>query len=113
VVLLVPILALAAGASDPGRVVAPGVSLKVVNEEVDRLNRIVVDFLFAVRPMDARLVKQDLNQIVRDLIEFMRFELEEARVRDWERIGRGEATPEQIQRDENVKRAYLGKQNDP
>lgn len=55
--------------------------LTVVNEEVDRLNRIVVDFLFAVRPMDARLLKRDLNGIVRELLEFMRFELEEARVR--------------------------------
>ncbi|MQY76348.1 MAG: PAS domain-containing sensor histidine kinase, partial [Spirochaeta sp.] len=27
----------------------------VLTEEVDRLNRIVVDFLFAVRPMDTRL----------------------------------------------------------
>jgi two-component system, sporulation sensor kinase E len=54
--------------------------LTVVNEEVDRLNRIVVDFLFAVRPMDARLVKRDLNEIVRELLEFMRFELEEAHV---------------------------------
>jgi PAS domain S-box-containing protein len=55
--------------------------LKVINEEVDRLNRIVVDFLFAVRPMDAHLVKRDLNEIVRDLVEFMRYEMEEAGVR--------------------------------
>jgi two-component system, sporulation sensor kinase E len=55
--------------------------LQVINEEVGRLNRIVVDFLFTVRPMDAKLVKSDLNQIVRDLIDFMRFELEEANVR--------------------------------
>lgn len=54
--------------------------LTVVNEEVERLNRIVVDFLFAVRPMDAHLVKRDLNGIVRELLEFMRFELEEAHV---------------------------------
>jgi len=27
---------------------------------------------------------------------------EEARVRDWERIGRGEATPEQIQRENSI-----------
>jgi hypothetical protein len=27
---------------------------------------------------------------------------EEARVRDWERIGRGEATPEQIQREKQI-----------
>jgi PAS domain S-box-containing protein len=50
----------------------------VVNEEVERLNRIVVDFLFAVRPMDTRLEDRDLNAIVHDLLEFVRFELKEA-----------------------------------
>lgn len=54
--------------------------LSVINEEVDRLNRIVVDFLFTVRPMDAHLVKGDLNQIIRELVEFMRYEMEKAGV---------------------------------
>ncbi len=52
----------------------------VVNEEVERLNRIVVDFLFAVRPMDTKLEDRDLNAIVHDLLEFVRFELEEANI---------------------------------
>ncbi len=52
----------------------------VVNEEVERLNRIVVDFLFAVRPMDTKLEDRDLNGIVHDLLEFVRFELEEANI---------------------------------
>ncbi len=54
--------------------------LDIVTEEVDRLNRIVIDFLFAVRPMDARLKEGDLNHVVTDLLEFVHFELEEARV---------------------------------
>jgi len=54
--------------------------LDVLNEEVDRLNTTVVDFLFAVRPMDAKLVAQDINQVIRDLLDFMKFELEEANV---------------------------------
>jgi PAS domain S-box-containing protein len=49
--------------------------LGVVNEEIDRLNRIVVDFLFAVRPMDIELRAGDLNHVVRDLVEFTHFEL--------------------------------------
>ncbi len=49
----------------------------VVNEEVDRLNRIVVDFLFAVRPVDVHPERSDLNQLIRDLLEFLRYELEE------------------------------------
>ncbi len=52
----------------------------VVNEEVERLNRIVVDFLFAARPMDTKLEDRDLNAIVHDLLEFVRFELEEANI---------------------------------
>ena len=52
----------------------------VVNEEVDRLNRIVVDFLFAVRPVDVEPEPSDLNQIIRDLLDFLRFELKELNV---------------------------------
>ena len=52
--------------------------VEVVNEEVDRLNRIVVDFLFAVRPIDTTLEDRDLNPIIRDILDFVRFELEEA-----------------------------------
>jgi two-component system, sporulation sensor kinase E len=54
--------------------------LDVLNEEVDRLNTTVMDFLFAVRPMDTKLVAQDLNQVIRDLLDFMKFELEEAEI---------------------------------
>ena len=53
-------------------------NLDVIKEEVERLNRIVVDFLFAVRPMNAELVPEDLNRLVRELMDFMRFELERA-----------------------------------
>lgn len=55
--------------------------LEVINEEVDRLNTTVVDFLFAVRPMDAKLTGHDINQIIQDLVDFLRFELEKAHVR--------------------------------
>lgn len=55
--------------------------LAVIQEEVDRLNRIVVDFLFTVRPMDTQLVERDVNQVVLDLLNFMKFELREAEVK--------------------------------
>lgn len=51
--------------------------LEVIQEEIQRLNKIVVDFLFAVRPMDIQLEEGNLNQLVSDLISFLRFELEE------------------------------------
>jgi two-component system, sporulation sensor kinase E len=52
-------------------------NLLIIKEEVDRLNRIVVDFLFTVRPMNAELSYDDLNRVVQELLEFMRFELAE------------------------------------
>ncbi|MDR3166561.1 MAG: PAS domain S-box protein, partial [Treponema sp.] len=54
--------------------------IAVVNEEIDRLNRIVVDFLFAVRPMDMDLREGDINALIRELTDFVWFELEEAHV---------------------------------
>jgi two-component system, sporulation sensor kinase E len=50
--------------------------LQIVNEEIERLNGIIVDFLFAVRPMDTSLRKQDLNTVVRDTLEFIEPECE-------------------------------------
>ncbi|WP_319476699.1 ATP-binding protein [Marispirochaeta aestuarii] len=55
--------------------------LDIVNEEVERLNGIIVDFLFAVRPMDVNLVAQNLNDLVHELFEFIHYELEEQKIR--------------------------------
>ncbi|MDR2618052.1 MAG: PAS domain S-box protein [Treponema sp.] len=52
--------------------------LAVINEEIDRLNRIVVDFLFAVRPMDMQLRNGNINTVITAMAEFVSFELEEA-----------------------------------
>ena len=54
--------------------------LDVINEEVERLNRIVVDFLFAVRPMDMKLEEGSLNQLIKELLDFLKFELEQAHI---------------------------------
>lgn len=53
-------------------------NLLIIKEEVDRLNRIVMDFLFTVRPMNAELSYDELNRVVRELLDFMKFELSEA-----------------------------------
>ncbi|SIQ70210.1 PAS domain S-box-containing protein [Alkalispirochaeta americana] len=55
--------------------------LEVISEEIERLNRIVVDFLFAVRPMDTQLEPADLNQLLDDLLNFLRYELEEGGIK--------------------------------
>jgi PAS domain S-box-containing protein len=54
--------------------------LGVINEEVDRLNRIVVDFLFAVKPMDTVLEDGDVNRVIEELLQFVHPELDQAGV---------------------------------
>lgn len=55
--------------------------LNVVSEEVERLNRIVLDFLFAVRPMDINLMNHDLNILLYEALEFLKYELAEAKIK--------------------------------
>jgi signal transduction histidine kinase len=50
--------------------------LKVVNEEIDRLNGIVVDFLFAVRPVNAQMRRGNINDLVTELADFVSIELQ-------------------------------------
>jgi len=52
----------------------------VLKEEVERLNRIVVEFLFAVRPMNLELRKGDLNKLIFSLAEFVQLELEQSKI---------------------------------
>ncbi|MDR2303488.1 MAG: ATP-binding protein [Treponema sp.] len=54
--------------------------LDVVNEEIDRLNHIVVDFLFAVRPMTLDPREGDINGLVTDLADFVSLELEKENI---------------------------------
>lgn len=54
--------------------------LGIVNEEIDRLNKIVVDFLFAVRPMKMELRKQNVNTIIQEMTDFVQFELKELNI---------------------------------
>jgi signal transduction histidine kinase len=54
--------------------------IAVVNEEIDRLNHIVVDFLFAVRPMNLDLREGNINALIGELMEFMGFELSGASI---------------------------------
>ena len=51
--------------------------IKVLKSEVERLNDIVVDFLSTVRPRNANLQEEDLNQIIRDSVEIMIPDLEQ------------------------------------
>jgi PAS domain S-box-containing protein len=55
--------------------------LGVVTEEIERLNKIVVDFLFAVRPMDIELRETDPRELLRELAEFIGPEADQVGVR--------------------------------
>ena len=55
--------------------------LGIINEEVDRLNHIVVDFLFAVRPMPLILREGNVNVLIAELAEFTKAELDQFHIR--------------------------------
>ena len=55
--------------------------LDIINEEIERLDGIVINFLFAVRPMNTNLERRQLNELVKDTIEFVKYELEEANIK--------------------------------
>lgn len=50
--------------------------LEIINEEVDRLNSIVVDYLFAVKPVDATLINSDPGRLIKELVDFIKKEME-------------------------------------
>jgi len=52
--------------------------LDVVDEEIERLNKIVVDFLFAVRPLKFEFAPLDINTVVTSLAEFLGEEMNQA-----------------------------------
>jgi hypothetical protein len=54
--------------------------LGVVNEEIDRLNHTVVDFLFAVRPMDMDQREGNINALLMELTNFVGIELERSHI---------------------------------
>lgn len=60
----------------------------VIEEEVERLNQIVVDYLFAVRPMNIDLTSEEMNEVLGELLRLLRPELEEAGIELRERLSR-------------------------
>ena len=52
-------------------------NLNILSEEVERLNGIVVDFLFAVRPMDVNLKDKCIENLINESLELVKPELEE------------------------------------
>ena len=55
--------------------------LAVVNEEIDNLNKIVVDFLFAVRPVSANLELKDPDKLLERFRDFFLPEFQQKKIR--------------------------------
>ncbi len=79
--------------------------LAIVKEEIDRLNSIVQDFLFAVRPMSLSLSKKNINGIVRDLVDFLKYELLEADIEV--KLDLGDKLPDVVVDSKYLKQALL------
>ncbi len=52
----------------------------VVSEEIERLNKIVVDFLFAVRPLKCTFERVDINALILDVYNTFEVELEKVHI---------------------------------
>jgi len=56
-------------------------SVKVIKEEINRLNNIVLDYLFTVRPLKAELILQNLKIFLDDFINFIKPELDSKNIK--------------------------------
>ncbi len=54
--------------------------LGVLDEEIDHLNKIAVDFLFAVRPMNIELRLGSIESVINDLVTFLAPEADEKHI---------------------------------
>lgn len=54
--------------------------LDVVEEEIERLNKIVVDFLFAVRPLQCEFVPVNVNELIKSLFATFQEEFSAAKI---------------------------------
>ena len=55
--------------------------LEIINQEIDRLNNIIVDFLFAVRPISAELIPENPVKLLNSYVDFFTPELEEKNIK--------------------------------
>ncbi len=54
--------------------------LAVIEEEIEHLNKIAVDFLFAVKPMEVELKKDNINDTVSEVLSFLEPEAEDKNI---------------------------------
>ena len=54
--------------------------MNVIKEEIDRLNKIVVDFLFAVRPLALELREGNINKMIKQMVDFVTPEMKKSKI---------------------------------
>lgn len=54
--------------------------LLVLEEEIEHLNKIAVDFLYAVKPMNVEIKKDNINSIISEIFSFLEPEAEEKHI---------------------------------
>jgi len=53
---------------------------KIINEEFERLNSIVVNFLYAVRPLPIELREGNINELIFKIMDFVAPEMEQSKI---------------------------------
>ena len=56
-------------------------SVSIIKEEVERLNKIVIDFLFAIKPVNMTFSEEDLNKLITETIDLFLPELKKAEIK--------------------------------
>ncbi|MCL2295010.1 MAG: ATP-binding protein [Spirochaetes bacterium] len=56
-------------------------SVSIIKEEVERLNKVVIDFLFAVKPVNMIFIDEDLNNFITETVELLLPELKNAEIK--------------------------------
>ncbi len=55
-------------------------NIKIINEEITRLNSVIVDFLYALRPMQLERRELDINLLIQELAQFYTPELKQGNI---------------------------------
>lgn len=55
-------------------------SFKIISDEIERLNKIAVDFLFAVKPLKVNPLIQNVNDVIRKTVDIAQSEAEEHKI---------------------------------
>jgi len=56
-------------------------SVSIIKEEVERLNKIVIDFLFAVKPVNMNFIEEDLNKFIIETVDLFSLELKSREIK--------------------------------